>query len=333
MRIGKREWIPVDEDINFDRKKLQLFVLIVGLIIISLLGREVFGAENADLYGGAALLGNRAAGAASLSDGEAAVYFLDAGQGDCSLIMAGGSCVLIDGGYSCEGGGLVGELYSFGVTRLDLVIATHPHDDHFGGLVRVLEEIPAERLLIPEVYGSTLPRTRNFGKLLAAAELGNVSVEYARAGIRFELGGAVLEIVSPTKISPSLNDNSIAARFIHGENAFLFTGDMENAAEKALIKENTELYADVLKVAHHGSAGSNCAEFLEAVSPKYAVIEAGSGNIYELPDTEVIERLSAVGCRELYATSLNGNITFISDGEDIRVESEKGQALELDKLL
>lgn len=328
-----RDQITLDENIDKARKRLALILLIAALLMVAYLDREFFGAETVDLYEGAAFLGNGTAPAVRLSDGEAAVYFIDVGQGDCSLIMTGTRNILIDGGDIGEGDNLVGTLLSLGVGRLDCVIVTHPHDDHFGGLAEVLENIPVERLLLPELSESMLPRTRNYSRLLAAAELNGVRAEYARAGTHLELDGAVLEIISPTGNFSELNDMSIVARLIHGENAFLFTGDMELSAEKALLKADTELRADVLKVAHHGSAGSSGAEFLNAVLPEYAVIQASGNNGYGLPNSEALERLSAVGCRELYATSLNGNIAFISDGENICVESEKKIAFTLDKLL
>ncbi len=260
----------------------------------------------------------------ALSGNETAVYFLDTGQSDCSLIMTGTHNVLIDCGDLDSGYIVTGALNALGVERLDYVVLSHPHVDHFGGLIDLCGEIPVGTILMPYVPDDMIPRTFNYSKLLAALDIAGVRCEYVRSGDAFPLGNSVLEIAAPLYNDYSeLNDLSVAARFVHGENAFLFTGDMEKASERDLAESGAQIGAEVLKVSHHGSAGSSCEEFLKSVSPKIAVVEAGIYNTYGHPRSAVIDRLRDTGCEKFCATSLNGNIAVISDGEDLRIECEK----------
>lgn len=306
--------------------------IVLGLVLLILLNNLFFKLDFFDSYKAAAALGNEIKPTVTLGDGEAAVYFINIGQGDCSLIMTSTHNVLIDGGDLDGGDIIVGALKSLGVKRLDYVMITHPHVDHFGGMTEIFGSFSVGVLLLPDVPDDMLPRTFNYSRLLAAIERSGVKSEFVSTGDRYPLGdGSRLEIVAPLYNDyDELNNLSIAARFVHGGNSFLFTGDFETAAERDLLNVGIDLHADVLKVGHHGSAGSSSKEFLEAVSPRIAVFEAGVYNTFGHPRAAVLERLNAVGCEKAYATSLNGNIAIISDGSDLRVKVEKARAVLLD---
>lgn len=306
--------------------------IVLGLILLILFNNLFFKIDLFDSYKAAATLGNGIKPAVTLGEGEAAVYFIDIGQGDCSLIMTGTHNVLIDGGDLDGGDIIVGALKSLGVKRLDYVMITHPHVDHFGGMAEIFGSFAVDALLLPDVPDDMLPRTFNYSRLLAAIEQNGVKREFVSSGDSYALGdGSRLEIAAPLYNDyDELNNLSIAARFVHGENSFLFTGDLEAAAERDLLDAGIDLDADVLKVGHHGSAGSSSAEFLAAVSPKIAVFESGVYNTFGHPRAAVLERLNAVGCGNAYATSLNGNISVISDGVNLRAETEKAEAVLLD---
>lgn len=303
-------------------------LVVVGLL---LLNRTFFHIKVPEAPGAFAMFGVGFEPYVYLNENEAAVYFLDTGQSDCSLIMTGTHNVLIDGGDLGSGNIITGALKALGVERLDYVMMSHPHVDHFGGMPEIFKNFSVGKFLMPYIPEDMIPRTFNYSKILAGLKIYDIQCEFVKSGDVLSLGDSVLEIAAPVYSDyNSLNNLSVAARFVHGENAFLFTGDLEAAAERDILQNGADISANVLKVGHHGSAGSNSVEFLASVSPDIAVVEAGVYNTYGHPRSAVIERLSAVGCRELCATSLNGNIAIISDGTQLRIETEKNMAVSLD---
>lgn len=269
----------------------------------------------------------------ALNDGEAIVSYIDVGQGDCELIRVGDVNILIDSGDVENEGDVLGFLDYSGVTYLDIVIATHPHTDHYGAMYRVLENFGVGLFLMPELPEELIPYGITYERLLTVASNKNIPVRYAKAGERFLLSeDCYLDILSPIYYDYSdINDFSITAKFVHGENTFLFTGDLQEFSELDLIESGADVDADVLKLGHHGSAGASCEDFLKAVTPKIAVIGAAEYNSYRHPRVEVLERLKDVGCFTSYSTANNGNIVIVSDGTNLHVEVEKNYALVLSK--
>lgn len=262
-------------------------------------------------------------------DGEAVVSFIDVGQGDCELIRVGDVNILIDSGDVGYENEVVGALEYSGVTHLDIVIASHQHTDHYGAMYRVLDSFDVGLFLMPQLPEEMIPYGITYERLLTVADNNNIPVRYAKAGERFILGeDCYLDILSPRFYDyDDINDFSITAKFIHGENSFLFTGDLQEFSEHDLIESSAKLNSDVLKIGHHGSAGASSIEFLKAVSPDIAVFEAAEYNSYRHPRTEVLERLRKAGCYTSYSTANNGNVVIVSDGTDLRVEVEKNSAL------
>lgn len=266
---------------------------------------------------------------AELGEGEVSVSFIDVGQGDCELIRTGKYDILIDSGDDGCGDEVAGFLAYSGVERLDVVIVSHPHTDHYGAMYRVLMEFDVGLFIMPELPDDKIPRGTTYERLLTVIKNRNITARYSSAGERLLLGeDCCLDILSPIFYDyDELNDFSITAKLVHGENSFLFTGDLQRFSELDLIENGADVDADVLKVGHHGSAGSSCMEFLSAVSPETAVFGAAEYNLYRHPRLDVIERLEKAGCKTAYSTANNGNIVMISDGKSIRVETEKEQAL------
>jgi len=237
-----------------------------------------------------------------------AVHFIDVGQGDSILIKTESKAILIDGGERNQGSKVVDYLRVQGVTKLDLVIATHPHSDHIGGLIAVLESLPVERVIDPGV-----PHTSNtYLTFLELIEEKGISFHKAKHEV-IELGqGRQLEIFAPQGDYSSLNNYSVVARLLAEGVSVLFTGDLEQEGEKELM-QTYDLAADVLKVGHHGSSTSTSPEFLEHVNPKYAVILVGAGNDYGHPHREILARLSDI---DIYRTDLLGHIVLTIDDKD-----------------
>lgn len=266
-----------------------------------------------------------------LQSGEASVSFIDVGQGDCELIRTDRYNILIDSGEAGSEGDVAGFLKYSGVDRLDIVIVSHQHSDHYGAMYEVLRKFDVGLFLMPELPEDKIPYGITYERLLTVIADNKIEARYAKADERFFLGeDCYLDILSPRYFNyDDLNDFSIIAKFVHGENSFLFTGDLQKQSELDLIESGADIDVDVLKVGHHGSAGASCKEFLEAVTPEIAVFEAAEYNMYSHPRAEVLERLTAAGCGTTYSTANNGNVVMVSDGESLRVEVEKAQALVL----
>ena len=261
-----------------------------------------------------------------LKDNEACVYFIDVGQGDCELITCGGYNILIDCGEEDSVYNVSRFLKYSGIERLDLVIVTHQHIDHMGGMYNLIQEYDVGQLIMPSIADETLLNEVPLKKMLAAAELKNITVKTVTSGEKYLLGeNSYLQILAPLYFDyKNINNFSVAAKFVHGKNSFLFTGDMEREGELDLAYSNWDLNCDVLKVGHHGSAGSVCEELLAEVKPGIAVFETDEINYYGHPRTEVIERLENIGCKEMYFTARDGNIAVISDGQSLHTITEKG---------
>ncbi|MCM1335917.1 MAG: MBL fold metallo-hydrolase [Bacteroides sp.] len=262
---------------------------------------------------------------AALTDGEIAVHFIDVGQGDCALILAGETSILIDGGESSASSDVIRYLNGLDLDTLDMVVASHPHSDHIGSLSKVIDEFGTETLLMPKLTEKMIPVTRSYERLIESAEKCGAVLEYAEVGARYELTtGCYLDILSPVKDYDDLNNYSILAKLTYGQNSFLFTGDIEQKAERDIYDSGAELSADVIKVAHHGSSTSSLRAFIQAVSPDYAVISVGSPNDYGHPHKETVELLDLLGIT-VYRTDLDGNIVWTSDGETLSVATSKAR--------
>lgn len=250
------------------------------------------------------------------ADGELSVHFIDVGQGDSILILGPNCAVLIDAGERSAGSTVVQYLRDQRVTRLDLVIATHAHADHIGGLVEVLTEFAVAEVMDPGVAHTS----RTFEDYLDIIEEKRIPFTEARAGMQRELGNGIrLDIFHPDEpLAASINNTSVVAVLRYGKTSFLFTGDAEAAAEGEILNRGYQSRVDVLKVGHHGSSSSSSLEFLQTFRPGIAVISLGTNNSYGHPHREAMERLDSIGA-QVYRTDLHGTVVVTSDGSGITV--------------
>lgn len=263
------------------------------------------------------------------------VTFLDVGQGDAAVIEGPtGRVAVIDGGgrpgtdeaFGDDPGSrvVVPFLRSRGISAVDLLVPTHPDDDHAQGLNAVTTRLGVRAALVCGYPGPSAPYTR----LLARLRARRVPLYVARRGQRIDLGGgARLEVLAPTD-RPILsgrsvtNDNCTVLRLVYGRARFLFTGDAEAEEEADILHSGADISADVLKVGHHGSRWSTSPPFLAAVRPAIAVISVGASNTFGHPHREVLERLAGAGAR-VYRTDRQGAITIETDGERIHVRTAR----------
>lgn len=231
--------------------------------------------------------------------------------------------MLIDSGEVGDYQKIVDYLDRYGVKKFDLVIATHAHADHIGEMAEIVKTFPIDRFVTAFMPEGKEPTTNVYLSMLEALDERDVSIDEAIPGKTYTLGTAQLQILSPLSEDSDENAMSVVTRLTFGRRAFLFTGDAEAEVEREILTQGFEVKADVLKAGHHGSRTSSSEPFLRAVAPDYAVITCGDGRKYGHPHDEVLERLNAVGS-VYYRSNLHGDIVFITDGESLTVETEKG---------
>ncbi len=267
------------------------------------------------------------AGPVSLADQGAQgfeVHFLDVGQADCAVILSDGRVMMIDGGEAAGSGLVVSYLRDvLHVSHIDVMVSTHPHDDHAGGLSAVLGAFTVGEVFSPvREYASEA-----FDAFLRQVGMRGRSLQVPEAGDTFSLGSARVQFLTPLRADyPLENDRSLVLRVTYGDTSFLFMGDAEQGAEEDIVRagleKRYELRSDVIKAGHHGWGSSTTPALLEAVRPKYAVISVGDKYNSYLPFLDVLARFRAVQTR-VFRTDIMGHVVCFSDGEMITFRKEK----------
>lgn len=249
------------------------------------------------------------------------VDFLNVGQGDSAFIETPeGHQILIDGGPTSAVSQKLGERMPFWDKEIDLVILTHPESDHMQGLLDVLKKYKADYILWSGVK-KTAAEYDQWMKILAHQKKLGAKIIIAEAGQEIKAGNVLIDTLYPFEslegedMKNTSNDTCVVSKLIYGKDSFLFTGDIDSAAEKKLVGSGKNILSDVLKVAHHGSKYSTSDLFLENVKPKIAVIEVGK-NSYGHPTPEVLNRLQNFGI-QIKRTDKDGDIKLLSDGNKI----------------
>lgn len=249
------------------------------------------------------------------------VHFLDVGQGDCALIQYNGTNILIDAGEANEGPAIVTYLKNQGVRDIDLLIATHPHSDHIGGMQDVLKSFNVRK-----VIDSGMPHTTpTYQKFLETIDTKKIPYSTVRAGDSFSPAqGLTMRVLSAPDGSKDqdLNEGSIVLRTSYGSVNILFEGDAGTSAEESMIRSGLPLESQVLKVAHHGSPHGTGVAFLERVQPEAAIISVGAGNDYNHPAESTLLRLEDSGA-QIFRTDTDGSIVVRTDGMAFSIESSK----------
>ena len=256
---------------------------------------------------------------------EAQVYFIDVGQGDSELIRLkdSGIDILIDAGTRSTKQELADYLKELGVDDIDILIGTHPHEDHIGGMAKIIEEFPIGTLYLPETSDEMTPTTKTYESLLDAAENKNVTVRTDAAGdVLLEQGNTSFKVLSPSHTDyDNLNDYSIVTRLKVGDTAFLFQGDAETPVEEEILDSGADVSCDVIKLGHHGSSTSSSRAYLEAANPSAAVISCGVGNEYGHPHRETMDLLEKLSITP-YRTDTQKTLLAETDGKTIVWQTE-----------
>lgn len=256
-------------------------------------------------------------------DGNLIIDYIDVGQGDSILIRQGEHAMLIDGGTSECKEELLEYLESKNIVKFDYLVGTHPHEDHIGSLDDVINTYDFDTILFPDVSSARVT-TKTFENLVLAVANKNMKFTTPISGNEYELGEARFTILAPSSSSyQSLNNYSIVIKLNYGENTFMFTGDAETLSETEILNSYDDIHADVLKIGHHGSTTSSSKKFLNAVSPKYAVISVGKDNSYNHPTKTTMDKMIELNI-PVYRTDELGTIECISDGINISFNTNPG---------
>jgi competence protein ComEC len=253
-----------------------------------------------------------------LPSSELTVHFIDVGQGDAILIDLDETEILIDGGDKSPG--VVSYLNDYVDGELEIMVATHPHADHIGGLISVLDTFQVEQIWHNGDESSSLTYT----EFMAAVQSEGAEVHVARRGDSINTGELTFTVLNPLTLSGTTNNNSIVLSLSYGGIDFLFTGDAEQEAEADMLVSSTISLPDVeiLKVGHHGSRTASSPDFLAAISPETAIYMAGEGNSYGHPHEETILALFNIGA-DIYGTDVCGTIVVTTDGKTYEVQTER----------
>lgn len=251
------------------------------------------------------------------------VTILDVGQGDAILIRTpAGYDVLVDGGPGAATLRALGDELPWRDRSIDLVVLTHPQDDHMLGLIDVLRRYDVRRVL---AAGDGDPSSPAYAAWLDAVARERSPVERPDPGRIYDLGDSiVLEVLGPTaavRADANANNRAVVLRLSWRDVSVLLTGDIEREAEASLLAASDDLRATVLKVAHHGGATSSTAPFLEAVQPRLSIVSAGRDNQFGHPRPEIVNRLRRYG--PVYVTADQGDVTLTTDGATLWVETER----------
>jgi competence protein ComEC len=278
-----------------------LFVLIL-VVIIGLLGFQYFNPEKIET-----------------SSHPFTVTFLDVGQGDAIVIQNENTVMLIDAGTNKTAVNLINELKSMAISRFDVIIATHPNEDHIGGMDNVINNFEVRQVIMPEESANT----QTYQDVLKAINNKALTISVPKAGSSFNLGSAICTVLAPNSQNyEDTNNYSIVLRVVYGSVSFLLTGDAGTDSEKGILGKGYTLKSDVLKVGHHGSADSTSNPFLEAIAPRDAVILVGQDNDYGHPHKETLSKLNTAGIK-IYRTDMNGTIVYTSNGTNLAVKTGK----------
>ena len=292
--------------------KLTTIIAVIVLVIASLLGIDItqfFPQEQVQDVEGALV-----------------VHMIDVGQADCFLLVQDGKTALVDCGTRSTGEDAVEYIKGLGITKLDYVVGTHPHDDHMGGMYDVITSFDIGTVIIPDSRDAEI--TANwYIKLMTELNTGDYKIDYAEKGEAFQLEDAIMKVIAAeTDVGGNTNNYSIVLKVSFGQMDMIMTGDAETEVEEIILQSGANIDAEILKMGHHGSDTSSSEEFLDAVSPEYALISSKVGNKYEHPIKSTMEKLEERNI-EVYRTDENGTVVMSITTNSVSFSCEPGDYL------
>lgn len=248
---------------------------------------------------------------------ELKVHFIDVGQGDSILIQFKDKNLLIDAGPRSSSDDLLKYLKGLNLSKLYYVVATHPHEDHIGGMPGIINNFEIGEFYAPKKQAST----KIFQTMVEDLKKKKHKINVAKAGVSLDMGSDIsIDMIAPNSSDyENVNNYSAVIKVTYKDTSFLFTGDAEKLSEKEILQKKYDIKADVLKLGHHGSSTSSSKEFLDKVNPKITVASLGKDNDYGHPHKEIIKAMKDRNIT-FYRTDELGTIVLKSDGKNITKE-------------
>lgn len=243
------------------------------------------------------------------------VYYFDVGQADSILIRENDNNILIDAGNNEDGEKLVNYLKNdLNIEKFNMVVGTHPHEDHIGGLDNVIDSFDIDTILMPNATSTS----KTFENVLDSIEKKDYKITVPKINEEFNYNNINIKVLYTGTDEKDLNNTSIVLKLTYQNNKFLFMGDATSKVEKKLLNE--DIKSDVLKIGHHGSEYSTTKNFLDKVNPQYAIIEVGKNNTYKHPKEITLDKLNKKNIK-IYRTDIDGTIKVVSDGNNLKFET------------
>lgn len=312
---------------NNDRKKQisKIIVTIAILLIAAVVTANQVG-ESEPSNTGTQPNGQTSSSEVQNPQGELRLTMIDCGQADSFLLEQNGETCLVDCGTRSTGKDVVQYLKDKGITKIDYLFGTHPHDDHMGGMYDVITNFEIGKVIIPKVKDGTVT-TNWYLKLMKELKQNSYNIEYVSLGTIYQLGQATINVIGPIN-EPDENKNnySTVLKVSFGEMDIIMTGDAEKKVEQDIIESGINLDAEILKVGHHGSDTSTSEAFLDAISPDYALISTEVGNKYDHPIKVTMDNLKSRNI-EVYRTDENGTVVAHITTEDVSFDCQPGDYL------
>lgn len=253
------------------------------------------------------------------------VHMIDCGQGDAFLFEQNEQYALIDCGTRSTGKDVVNYLNKQGVSELQFIVGTHPHDDHMGGMEKVLDSTKCNQIYMPKIEKNQVT-TNWYMSLMKKIKTNKIKVSNPSVNDNFMLGNATFKVVAqftPDETKQNLNNYSTVIKVSFGDMDILMTGDAEVPVEKEILKSNIPIDCEILKLGHHGSTTSTSNEFLKAVSPDYALVSCGLGNKYNHPCEETMNKVEKANI-QVYRTDESGDVIVSMYQNKIVFDKEPG---------
>ncbi len=286
---------------NYRKNGLILLIIFAAVFLINYINGDVGSSTTATDVNSAAT--------------ETRLHFIDVGQGDCTLIESNGEYMLIDAGTAGNEEEILNYFDNLGITKLNYVIATHPHADHIGALGEVINGVDVDNVIMPKVSANT----KAFKTLAQAIKNKGLKAIEPKVGDNYSFGDCSFTIIAPFEYdSDNVNNDSVGIKLVHGNDKVILAGDAEKTVESQILSHKIDISADLYKVSHHGSSTASSKKFVDAINPEYAVISCAKENDYGHPHKETLKLFKDKGIK-VYGTYEGGTVIFTSTGDGLEV--------------